>query len=144
VTGVRSRFVTAAGGAILIMLSLIPKLAAIVGAIPVEVLGGAGLIMFGMVAATGVRILSAVDFKASRNNLFIVAISAAFGLLTLIAPGFFKNFPSDAQTNSRFRHHPDDDRRGRAQRLLQRRRRAGRSGASIDRRGACGGTLTQI
>jgi NCS2 family nucleobase:cation symporter-2 len=94
VTGVRSRFVTAAGGAILIVLSLIPKLAAIVGAIPVEVLGGAGLVMFGMVAATGVRILSAVDFKASRNNLFIVAISVAFGLLTLISPGFFKNFPS--------------------------------------------------
>ncbi len=94
VTGVRSRFVTAAGGAILIALSLVPKLAAIVGAIPVEVLGGAGLVMFGMVAATGVRILSAVDFKTNRNNLFIVAIAVAFGLLTLIAPGFFKNFPT--------------------------------------------------
>jgi uric acid transporter len=94
VTGVRSRFVTAAGGAILILLSLLPKLAALVGAIPVEVLGGAGLVMFGMVAATGVRILSGVDFKNNRNNLFIVAIAVAFGLLTLIAPGFFKNFPT--------------------------------------------------
>jgi xanthine/uracil permease len=76
------------------VLSLIPKLASIVGAIPVEVLGGAGLVMFGMVAATGVRILSAVDFKNNRNNLFIVAIAVAFGLLTLISPGFFKNLPT--------------------------------------------------
>jgi xanthine permease len=93
VTGVRSRYVAAAGGVILVVLSLLPKLAAVVAAIPVEVLGGAGLVMFGMVAATGVRILSAVDFKNSRNNLFIVAIAVAFGLITLIAPGFFKNFP---------------------------------------------------
>jgi uric acid transporter len=75
-------------------LSLLPKLASIVGAIPVEVLGGAGLVMFGMVAATGVRILSAVDFRNNRNNLFIVAIAVSFGLLTLIAPAFFKNFPA--------------------------------------------------
>jgi uric acid transporter len=92
VTGVRSRYVAAAGGAILVVLSLLPKLASLVGSIPVEVLGGAGLVMFGMVAATGVRILSAVDFKNNRNNLFIVAV--AFGLLTLISPTFFKNFPT--------------------------------------------------
>jgi uric acid transporter len=93
VTGVRSRYVTAAGAVILIVLSLIPKLASLVGSIPVEVLGGAGLVMFGMVAATGVRILSAVDFRNNRNNLFIVAIAVAFGLLTLISPTFFKNLP---------------------------------------------------
>jgi uric acid transporter len=92
VTGVRSRFVAAAGGAILVVLSLIPKLAALVGAIPVEVLGGAGIVMFGMVAATGVRILGGVDFKNNRNNLFIVAISVGFGLIPLVAPTFFRNF----------------------------------------------------
>jgi NCS2 family nucleobase:cation symporter-2 len=92
VTGVRSRFVAAAGGAILVVLSLIPKLAALVGAIPVEVLGGAGIVMFGVVAATGVRILGGVDFKNNRNNLFIVAISVGFGLIPLVAPTFFRNF----------------------------------------------------
>ncbi|MGA2045814.1 MAG: nucleobase:cation symporter-2 family protein [Roseiarcus sp.] len=92
VTGVRSRYVAAAGGAILIVLSLIPKLAALVGAVPVEVLGGAGIVMFGMVAATGVRILGGVDFRNNRNNLFIVAIAVGFGLIPLVAPGFFKNF----------------------------------------------------
>jgi uric acid transporter len=94
VTGVRSRYVTAAGAVILIVLSLIPKLASLVGSIPVEVLGGAGLVMFGMVAATGVRILSAVDFRNNRNNLFIVAIAVTFGLLTLISPTLFRNLPS--------------------------------------------------
>ncbi len=95
VTGIRSRWVAAMGGVILIILGFIPKLAALVGAVPVEVLGGAGIVMFGMVAATGIRILSNVDFKDNRNNLFIVAISIGFGLIPLVAPTFFKNFPQD-------------------------------------------------
>jgi uric acid transporter len=95
VTGVRSRWVAATGGVILIALGFIPKLAALVGAVPVEVLGGAGVVMFGMVAATGIRILGGVDFKENRNNLFVVAISIGFGLIPLVAPTFFKNFPAD-------------------------------------------------
>jgi uric acid transporter len=91
VTGVRSRYVAAAGGAILVVLSVIPKLAALVASVPVEVLGGAGIVMFGMVAATGVRILGSVDFR-HRHNLFIVAIAIGFGLIPTVAPDFFKNF----------------------------------------------------
>jgi NCS2 family nucleobase:cation symporter-2 len=92
VTGVRSRYVAAAGGLILVVLSVIPKLAALVASVPVEVLGGAGIVMFGMVAATGVRILGAVDFRNNRNNLFIVAIALGFGLIPTVAPEFFQNF----------------------------------------------------
>ena len=95
VTGVRSRYVAAAGGVILITLGFIPKMAALVGAVPVEVLGGAGLVMFGMVAATGIRILGHVDFAGNRNNLFVVAVAIGFGLIPLVAPGFFRNFPAD-------------------------------------------------
>ncbi len=94
VTGVRSRFVCVAGGVILIIMSLIPKLSALVEALPTAVLGGAGLVMFGMVAATGIRILSAVDFKSSRNNLFIVAISLGLGMIPLIAPNFKQWLPN--------------------------------------------------
>jgi uric acid transporter len=61
------------------------------------VLGGAGLVMFGMVAATGARILTAVDFKNNRFNLFVVAISVGFGMIPLAAPGFFHNLPKDLQ-----------------------------------------------
>jgi len=88
VTGVKSRFVCVAGGVILIILGLVPKMGALVEALPTVVLGGAGLVMFGMVAATGIRILSNVDFKTNRNNLFVVAVSIGFGMIPLVAPDF--------------------------------------------------------
>ncbi len=86
VTGVKSRWVCVAGGVIMIVLGMLPKMAAFVEAIPQFVLGGAGLVMFGMVAATGIRILSTVDFKGNRHNLYIVALSIGFGLIPLVAP----------------------------------------------------------
>ena len=95
VTGVRSRSVTAAGGVILLGLGLLPKIAALVEAVPQVVLGGAGLVMFGMVAATGARILTNVDFRTNRFNLFVVAISVGFGMIPLMAPNFFKNLPDE-------------------------------------------------
>jgi NCS2 family nucleobase:cation symporter-2 len=86
VTGVRSRYVCVAGGIIMMILGLLPKMAAFVEAIPQFVLGGAGLVMFGMVAATGIRILSTVDYKGNRNNLYVVALAIGFGLIPLVAP----------------------------------------------------------
>jgi uric acid transporter len=86
VTGVKSRWVCVAAGVIMIVLGLLPKMAALVESVPVFVLGGAGLVMFGMVAATGIRILSKVDFLTSRNNLYIVAISIGAGMIPLVAP----------------------------------------------------------
>lgn len=94
VTGVRSRWVTATGGAIMLLLGLMPKMSALVEAVPQVVLGGAGLVMFGMVAATGARILTAVDFKTNRFNLFVVAISVGFGMIPLVSQNFFKQLPS--------------------------------------------------
>lgn len=93
VTGVKSRFVCVAGGVILMVLGLLPKMAALVESLPTFVLGGAGLVMFGMVAATGIRILSAVDYKTNRNNLFIVAVSVGIGMVPLIAPNFKQWMP---------------------------------------------------
>ena len=95
VTGVRSRWVTVTGGGIMLLLGLLPKMAALVEAVPVVVLGGAGLVMFGMVAATGARILATVDFRNNHFNLFVVAISVGFGMIPLVAPNFFKNLPHD-------------------------------------------------
>jgi len=86
VTGVKSRWVCVAAGVIMIVLGLLPKMAALVESVPTFVLGGAGLVMFGMVAATGIRILANVDFKTNRNNLYIVAISIGAGLIPLVAP----------------------------------------------------------
>ncbi len=94
-TGVRSRFVCVAGGIILIVLGLLPKMAALVESLPTVVLGGAGLVMFGMVAATGIRILAGVDFKGNRFNALIVAISLGIGMIPLIAPNFKQWMPHD-------------------------------------------------
>jgi uric acid transporter len=93
VTGVRSRWVTATGGVIMLALGLLPKMSALVEAVPVVVLGGAGVVMFGMVAATGARILTGVDFKTNRYNLFVVAVSVGFGMIPLVAPNFFRYTP---------------------------------------------------
>ena len=93
VTGIKSRWVCVAGGVIMLVLGLIPKLGALVEAVPLVVLGGGGLVMFGMVAATGVRILGNVDFHANRNNLFIVAVAIGFGMIPLVAPAFFGKMP---------------------------------------------------
>ena len=98
VTGVRSRFVCVAGGAIMVVLGLIPKMAAIVESLPTTVLGGAGLVMFGMVAATGIRILSNVDFKGNRHNLFIVAVSLGLGMIPGVAPDFNQWLPRSIHT----------------------------------------------
>jgi uric acid transporter len=95
VTGVKSRFVCVAGGIIMLIMGLVPKLGALVESVPLFVLGGAGIVMFGMVAATGIRILSDVDYKTSRNNLYVVAISIGFGMIPLVAPTFFDKLPKD-------------------------------------------------
>ncbi|WP_395700926.1 nucleobase:cation symporter-2 family protein [Aquabacterium sp.] len=93
VTGVRSRYVCVAGGLIMIVLGMLPKMAAFVEAIPPFVLGGAGLVMFGMVAATGIRILSTVDYRGNRHNLYIVALAIGFGLVPLVAPRWSQQMP---------------------------------------------------
>jgi xanthine permease len=97
VTGIKSRWVTIAGGVIMLVLGLVPKMSALVEAVPQVVLGGAGLVMFGMVAATGARILTNVDFRTNRFNLFVVAIAVGFGMIPLVAPNFFRQLPHDLQ-----------------------------------------------
>lgn len=92
VTGIKSRWVTATGGLILIIFALFPKLGFLAASIPMYVLGGAGLVMFGMVCATGIKILASVDYS-NQNNLFIVAISVGIGLIPIVAPSFFNYFP---------------------------------------------------
>ena len=93
VTGVRSRWVCVTGGVILLVLGVLPKLAFIVASVPQFVLGGAGIVMFGMVCATGIRILGGIDYKKQHHNLFVVAISIGFGMIPLVADRFFSQMP---------------------------------------------------
>ncbi|MEU6344567.1 nucleobase:cation symporter-2 family protein [Streptomyces sp. NPDC046977] len=91
-TRVRSRWVVATAGGILVLLGLLPKLGAVVAAIPAPVLGGAGLVMFGTVAASGLRTLATVDFHRTAD-LMVVAVSLAVGLLPVGVPTVYERFP---------------------------------------------------
>jgi NCS2 family nucleobase:cation symporter-2 len=96
-TGVRSRFVCAAAGMILIALGTLPKLSFLVTAIPPPVLGGAALVMFGMVAANGVQTLGRSDL-GNRRNLYVVAVSLGVGMIPVFDPRFYDRLPAAVAT----------------------------------------------
>lgn len=93
ITGVRSRWVTATGGVIMLMLGLFPKIATIVASVPQFVLGGAGIVMFGMICATGIRVLSRVDFRGKSGNTYVVAVSIGLGMIPQVSERFFAHMP---------------------------------------------------
>jgi xanthine permease len=93
IAGVLSRWAVAAGGAILLALGCFPKLAFITASIPSYVIGGAAIVMFGMVSATGVKIFGQADFIENRRNLYIVAVSIALAMIPLVADRFFAQLP---------------------------------------------------
>ena len=90
---IKSRYVVAAGGGMLALFGLSPLLAAVVNVIPLPVLGGAGIALFGSVAASGIRTLSKVSYDAN-NNLIIVAVSLGMGLLPSVVTNFWHLFPT--------------------------------------------------
>lgn len=91
-TRVRSRYVVAVGGVLLVVLGLLPVIGRVVAAIPYPVLGGAGVILFGSVAASGVKTLSQVDYD-DNLNLLIVATALGAGMVPVAAPDFWAQFP---------------------------------------------------
>jgi uric acid transporter len=91
-TGIRSRFVVAAAGCIMILLGLLPKAAAIVANVPLSVLGGAALAMFATVAVVGFQTLGRVDFNDHRN-VVIVASSVALAMLVTVKSDLFTVVP---------------------------------------------------
>ncbi|NIX91404.1 purine permease [Pseudomonas fulva] len=97
VTGVRSRYVVATGGVILVVLGLLPIMGRIIAAVPTPVLGGAGIVLFGTVAASGIRTLSKVSYQ-NNVNLIIVAASLGFGMIPIAAPAFYHQFPNWFET----------------------------------------------
>ncbi len=84
-TQVKSRWVVAAAGAIMIVLGLLPKAAAIVAGIPHPVLGGAALALFAAVAVAGIQTLQKVDFNDHRNSIIVGSTLGAAGLITSYA-----------------------------------------------------------
>lgn len=86
-----SRSVAIMAGILLIGLGLFPKFAALINIMPQPVLGGAGIVMFGTIAAAGIRTLSSV--KINNRNLIIIATSIGLGLGVTFRPEFIESLP---------------------------------------------------
>ena len=77
-TGVMSRHVVTIGAIFLIICGMIPKVGAVINSVPIQVLGGGVIVMFGMVAAAGASMLA--DVKWNSRNMVIFAVSLSVGL----------------------------------------------------------------
>jgi xanthine/uracil permease len=95
-TGVRSRYVTATSGLILIVMALFAPLGRLVNAIPGAVVGGTAIIVFCIIAVMGIDMLRKVDLR-EHGNLFTLAAALAFGLLPILVPGVYSKFPAGVQ-----------------------------------------------
>lgn len=96
-TRVKSRFVVAAAGGVLVLLGLFPVSGAVVSLVPKPVLGGAALVLFGSVAASGIRTLGKADL-ADPFNALVVAGTLGIGLIPVVSPDFYTHFPAAART----------------------------------------------
>ena len=90
-TGVVSRHVGTIAGIVLVLMGLFPKLGGIIAAMPESVIGGAAIIMFGMIVAAGIKLISRAEMD--KRNLLILALSLSFGIGMSLLPDFVKNIP---------------------------------------------------
>ena len=90
-TGVVSRHVGTIAGIVLVLMGLFPKLGGIIAAMPESVIGGAAIIMFGMILAAGIKLISRAEMD--QRNLLILALSLSFGIGMSLLPDFVKNIP---------------------------------------------------
>ncbi|EFF93825.1 uracil-xanthine permease [Streptomyces sp. e14] len=95
-TRIRSRFVVAFGGGFLVLMGLCPMAASLIAVVPRPVLGGAGVVLFGSVAASGIQTLARAGLDKD-NNVLIVAVSLAVGVIPITVPEFYHAFPETAR-----------------------------------------------
>ncbi len=96
VSGVASRFVVILAGVMLAVSGLFPKVGALVAIMPGPVLGGAAIIMFGMIAATGIRMYRNINFN--RRNMFVIALSLGSGMAVVVRPEILSQLPAGLKT----------------------------------------------
>ena len=95
-TGIMSRHVVTIGALFLVICGLLPKIGAVIASMPLPVLGGGVIVMFGMVAAAGLNVLSAVNMN--RRNMVIIAVSLAVGLGLNLVPSAVQYLPGIVKT----------------------------------------------
>lgn len=97
-SGVRSRWVVALCGLIFCIVAFFPKFGALLAAVPPPALGGAGIAMFGIVAAAGIQSLAKVDYANNRYNMLIVALTLAMAFIPILSPTLFEQLPTWTQS----------------------------------------------
>ncbi|MEU8484689.1 solute carrier family 23 protein [Streptomyces sp. NPDC048641] len=99
-TGVRSRFVTAGAGALLVVMGLLTPVSRAVAGIPSAVVGGSSLVVYAVIAVLGVDMLRRADLGrgADNSDAMVAALALAAGLLPLLSPSLYEGFPSWART----------------------------------------------
>ncbi|MFI9049062.1 uracil-xanthine permease family protein [Streptomyces sp. NPDC053427] len=95
-TGIRSRFVTAAAGALLVLSGLLAPVARLLAALPTAVVGGAALVIYAVIAAMGIDMLRRTDL-ADRAASTVVALTLLAGLLPVLAPQLYAPLPGWAR-----------------------------------------------
>jgi NCS2 family nucleobase:cation symporter-2 len=95
-TGIMSRHVVTIAGLIMIICGLLPKIGAVIASMPLPVLGGGVIVMFGMVASAGLNVLT--EGKMNRRNMVIIAISLAAGLGLNLVPTAVQYLPGVVKT----------------------------------------------
>jgi NCS2 family nucleobase:cation symporter-2 len=89
-SSVKSRYVVATAGVIMVLMGLFPKLGALIASVPRPVLGGCAIVMFGMTTVAGIQELSRVKFDGTRNAI-VVAVSVSVGVLPMSFPALFEH-----------------------------------------------------
>ena len=95
-TNVRSRYVTASAGFILILIALLAPFGRLANAIPAAVVGGTAMVVFAIIGTIGIDMLRKVDLH-ERGNMFILAAALTMGLLPIVVPGLYSKFPATLQ-----------------------------------------------
>jgi len=92
-TNVRSRYVTAMAGVILVLIALFAPLGRLAHAIPVAVVSGTAVVVFAIIGTIGINMLRDADLH-ERSNMFILAGALTMGLMPILVPGLYSQFPS--------------------------------------------------
>ncbi|MFG2875581.1 uracil-xanthine permease family protein [Streptomyces sp. NPDC048337] len=96
VTGVRSRFVTAAAGLVLIAIGFLAPVTRAISVIPSAVVGGTAMVVFAVITVLGVQMLGRSDLD-KHTSTFICAVALALGLLPILVPGVYGGFPPNVR-----------------------------------------------
>ncbi|MET9294887.1 uracil-xanthine permease family protein [Streptomyces sp. NPDC003077] len=96
VTGVRSRFVTAASGVLLIVIGFLAPVTRAISVIPSAVVGGTAIVVFAVITVLGIQLLGRSDLDR-HTNTFVCAVALGIGLLPILVPGVYDGFPPNVR-----------------------------------------------